>query len=31
MTGVGSVDWFVKLAGEWRIQAAVDLPGPNAD
>jgi hypothetical protein len=27
----GFVDWFVKLAGEWRIQAAVDLPGPNAD
>jgi len=20
------VDWFVALAGEWRIQAAVDLP-----
>jgi hypothetical protein len=25
------VDWFVKHAGEWRIQAAVDLPGPSAD
>jgi hypothetical protein len=25
------VDWFVKDAGEWRIQAAVDLPGPGAD
>jgi uncharacterized protein DUF4440 len=24
------VDWFVKDAGEWRIQAAVDLPGPGA-
>lgn len=23
----GFVDWFVKHAGEWRIQAAVDLPG----
>jgi hypothetical protein len=22
----GFVDWFVKHAGEWRIQAAVDLP-----
>lgn len=22
------VDWFVKVAGEWRIQAAVDLPEP---
>lgn len=22
----GFVDWFVKDAGEWRIQAAVDLP-----
>lgn len=26
----GFVDWFVKHAGEWRIQAAVDLPAPNA-
>lgn len=23
----GFVDWFVKHAGNWRIQAAVDLPG----
>jgi len=22
----GFVDWFIKQAGEWRIQAAVDLP-----
>ena len=22
----GFVDWFVKHAGEWRVQAAVDLP-----
>jgi len=22
------VDWFAKHAGEWRIQAAVDLPEP---
>ena len=22
----GFVDWFVRDAGEWRIQAAVDLP-----
>jgi hypothetical protein len=22
----GFVDWFVKVDGEWRIQAAVDLP-----
>ena len=22
----GFVDWFIKHAGEWRIQAAVDLP-----
>lgn len=27
----GFVDWFVKYAGEWRIQAAVDLPGPNSE
>jgi hypothetical protein len=26
----GFVDWFVKHAGEWRIQAAVDLPGADA-
>ena len=25
------VDWFVKHAGEWRIQAAVALPGPSAN
>src|SRR4051812_42542547 len=25
----GFVDWFVKRAGEWRIQAAVDLPEPR--
>ena len=25
----GFVDWFVKQAGEWRIQAAVDLPAPE--
>ena len=24
----GFVDWFVKRDGEWRIQAAVDLPVP---
>jgi hypothetical protein len=23
------VDWFVKHRGAWRIQAAVDLPGPG--
>jgi hypothetical protein len=22
----GFVDWFIRHAGEWRIQAAVDLP-----
>lgn len=27
----GFVDWFVKHAGEWRIQAAVDLPEPAPD
>ena len=26
----GFVDWFVKHAGEWRIQAAVDLPDAGA-
>ena len=26
----GFVDWFVKHGGEWRIQAAVDLPGADA-
>jgi hypothetical protein len=26
----GFVDWFVKHAGEWRIQAAVELPGADA-
>ena len=26
----GFVDWFVMLAGEWRIQAAVDLPESGA-
>jgi ketosteroid isomerase-like protein len=26
----GFVDWFVKQAGEWRIQAAVDLPWPDS-
>jgi hypothetical protein len=25
----GFVDWFVRIAGEWRIQAAVDLPAPG--
>jgi ketosteroid isomerase-like protein len=25
----GFVDWFVKQAGTWRIQAAVDLPQPE--
>jgi Domain of unknown function (DUF4440) len=25
----GFVDWFVKQDGEWRIQAAVDLPAPS--
>jgi hypothetical protein len=24
------VDWFVKHAEEWRIQAAVDLPEPSS-
>jgi len=24
------VDWFVRHGGEWRIQAAVDLPGTSA-
>ena len=24
------VDWFVRHEGEWRIQAAVDLPGPGS-
>ena len=27
----GFVDWFVKKAGGWRIQAAVDLPEPSPD
>jgi ketosteroid isomerase-like protein len=27
----GFVDWFVKHAGKWRIQAAVDLPGTGLD
>lgn len=27
----GYVDWFVKHDGAWRVQAAVDLPGPVAD
>lgn len=27
----GCVDWFVKREGEWRIQAAVDLPAPSSD
>jgi hypothetical protein len=27
----GFVDWLVKHAGEWRFQAAVDLPGPDSD
>ena len=27
----GFVDWFVKLEGEWRIQAAVDLPAPDEE
>lgn len=26
----GFVDWFVPHAGEWRIQAAVDLPEADA-
>ena len=26
----GFVDWFVKHEGEWCIQAAVDLPGPDS-
>jgi hypothetical protein len=25
------VDWFVSLGGEWRIQAAVDLPDSDAE
>jgi hypothetical protein len=25
----GFVDWFVRDAGGWRIQAAVDLPAPG--
>ena len=24
------VDWLVKEAGEWRLRAAVELPGPEA-
>jgi hypothetical protein len=27
----GFVDWFVRDAGAWRIQAAVDLPAPNSE
>jgi ketosteroid isomerase-like protein len=27
----GFVDWFVKHADAWRIQAAVDLPEPSPD
>jgi hypothetical protein len=27
----GFVDWFVKHAGAWRIQAAVALPAPNLE
>jgi hypothetical protein len=27
----GFVDWFVRHAGEWCIQAAVDLPAPAPD
>lgn len=27
----GFVDWFVQDAGEWRLQAAVDLPAPNLE
>jgi ketosteroid isomerase-like protein len=25
------VDWFVKRGAEWRIQAAVDLPGSSSE
>jgi hypothetical protein len=27
----GFIDWFVQLDGQWKIQAAVDLPGPVSD
>jgi len=27
----GFVDWFVRDASAWRIQAAVDLPAPNSE
>ena len=23
------VDWLVKESGEWRLRAAVELPGPD--
>ena len=25
----GFVDWFVDVNGEWKVQAAVDLPAPR--
>jgi hypothetical protein len=25
----GFIDWFVDVSGEWKIQAAVDLPAPS--
>ena len=27
----GFIDWFIEIDGEWKIQAAVDLPAPGAD
>ena len=27
----GFVDWFVRVDGAWRIQAAVDLPAPLSE
>ena len=27
----GFIDWFVQIDGEWKIQAAVDLPAPVSD
>ncbi|MEO7134393.1 MAG: nuclear transport factor 2 family protein [Vicinamibacterales bacterium] len=26
----GFIDWFVEVDGQWKIQAAVDLPGAGA-
>ena len=27
----GFIDWFVEIDGDWKIQAAVDLPAPSGD